>query len=259
MRTALVIILCGLLLPAITVSQTIEGAQSAIEIKQYDSAQNILKKLLDDDKNNVAAISLLAKVYYLKGQHDRADREIRKAIGKDKTYIPAYLVRAEILINRPRKSMIENRNLAIVTLNRALEISPHEKAVLFMLQEVCFDNGRYEDAYNTVQTIKSIYPDEVEGYLACINILPYYELNVLKSSSLIEENLFKIYYNEALTPEQLFTMGWNFLICDKPDEAYECFRKGIDTGNPVSYDIFLTAGLAAYSANKFLESHDYYI
>ena len=53
MRAVLAVILCGLLLPSLTVSQTIEDAQKAIGNRQFDVAYDVLNKLLDNNEKYI--------------------------------------------------------------------------------------------------------------------------------------------------------------------------------------------------------------
>jgi len=152
----------------------INKAKSLIELKEYDQAEELLKKVLEHNENDLQVLDELARVYMYKNDLKKAEEILQKElnINKNDAYLQAnygefYFLSGDYdkaLENFQKSIAINPRNThaylrvsqiyyskgeidkAMKYLKTGINLSPNNKEMVKLAATVAFEQGNYYDA-----------------------------------------------------------------------------------------------------------------
>ncbi|MFC1477096.1 tetratricopeptide repeat protein [candidate division KSB1 bacterium] len=192
--------------------QTVAGGISSYTAGDLGQAIKIFEALEDIDNKNAEVLTWLGKLYREKGELSRAERILKRAVSADKTYMPAYLERAELELNRPRKNDDYRAKAAEKFLKEAHKIEPENADISYALFEIYYQLEDSSKARTAIDDITNFTPGDPRGFLAMVELIKFNEYNILKRCAQMEPYLLKAYETGNASPAQLFSIGWDFFI-----------------------------------------------
>jgi tetratricopeptide (TPR) repeat protein len=125
----------------------LKTAKLNLILKEYANTYEYVRKALDVDQINPQAHFIRAIALLENGDTNKAIDDLRIAVNQDQNYYDALLQLGEIY-------SIKKNILAIDYFNNALNIKPGSKEALYMLGMFYQENGYYEKAIQTYQTLR---------------------------------------------------------------------------------------------------------
>jgi tetratricopeptide (TPR) repeat protein len=111
-------------------------AQEAAEQKRYDDAISLLQRIVEKDKLDFPAWTLLGIVHSVKNSFAEAENAYLSALKAKPTFVMALVNLAKLY------SAQKNYEAAIASLSRAVEAQPQSADANFLLGEVLIQNGQ---------------------------------------------------------------------------------------------------------------------
>lgn len=245
------------------------AVQTAIEHYQkqnYQKAEEMCKKILHTNPDNVDILTLLAEVYYHRNEYDGAIDSIRKALEQNPDDAHLYSNLGLILL---RKGQFDD---AIVSFKKALHLNPDLSQAYYNLGILFREKGQHDEAIKSYQKALDLNPKFIEAYInlgialqeqkcpdeALICYQKAHELNpnlgdiyynigtVLQEKKQFEQAI--TYYQKALNcnphlVDAYFNLGAVYKEKKQYDQAILSFQKALEL-NPNRSDAYSSLGLA---------------
>jgi len=192
-------------------------------IKDYKNCYLTVKQLLAIDNGNSAAYFTRAIGLLEQGDTISAVGDLRKAVDRNQKYFEAYVELGELYA-------VKKDPMAILYFQNALNIRPANREVLYMLGLFYQNNGQYEKAVSTYQSLARV---DTTFREAPYNI-GYIYLVYLKNFDMAE-----IYFTESLKKDPAyyqayFNRGFAYEMAGNYKKAYEDYQRALKI--EVNYD-----------------------
>jgi tetratricopeptide (TPR) repeat protein len=116
---------------------------------QFDDARRVLIEAVAKD-SSPSLLNRLGQTYFLQGDFDAAERCFRQSADLDPNQYEAYVHLSKLAIQR------QDRQEALMQLNRARAVAPREQSVLYGLVSVYRQLGRTSEADQVQETLKEL-------------------------------------------------------------------------------------------------------
>lgn len=153
----------------------INETKKCIDVEDYYNAEKSLKKLREDNGDNIEFDIIEIKLLVGKHDYNRALLLIEKVLKSCEANVEILKVKGIIQISKGQKE------LAYSTLKRAMELDKNDKDILFHLGIASINTGRYEEAREIYREIFHYSKgDEITGYFQSSNkfIIEKYEKKI---------------------------------------------------------------------------------
>jgi adenylate cyclase len=128
--------------------------------KSLQMASELAKNALSIDDSHGGPHSLLAVIYELKGQYDKAVSEAEKAIALNPNGMDAYLIMGGVL------GVIGRWEESVLYAQKALRLNPFPGATpFFVLGRAYFMTGQYDESVTTFKKALKVSPNFLRGYI----------------------------------------------------------------------------------------------
>jgi tetratricopeptide (TPR) repeat protein len=219
----------------------LDEIQTLFNQKNYDSALNITKKLLQVRDSWVERERYATCLSFL-GRYEEALACDEKEIKLNPNNYEAWSNCGFHLIN------LERYEEAIAYFNKALEINPDDTLSLILKGDALLDLARPEEAISSCKKALEIEPDD--SYALAIIGMAFFELDFYEESIISYEKALEIEPNDAFI---WYHRGINLFALERHEEAIKSYGKALEI-NPNDPYVWSLRGDAFYHLGRHEES-----
>jgi len=240
-------------------AQTIEEAITLFEEAQYGKAEQIIKAIIRQNPGDVKAQLYLGKIYKEKGQFDRAERQLRKAMNLDPKFIDVYMELGRLMLEWPRRNTEDRWRWARLYYKKAVDNIPTASDALLLLFESYIRTGEAEKGQKAMIDFFNESPDSLANYLANAVLIKATEHNMLRRTDALYDFYINALNQDPTKPADLYEIGWGFFTCGDLDAALAVYKEGMKYDDAVNYSIFLDMMVFTYELRVYDESLVYFL
>lgn len=216
----------------IELDNSVNRAESAYIMGQYDKGIDLIKKYLLNYPNNINAYILLAKIYKHKGKIKDSENALNKALEIEKENITALNEAGNLY------KLNKDYDKAIFYLNKALEYSPDNLYAITQLKDIFIKKEEWKNAYRMSKLFLSQSKDrEINKKEEQVMLGLKYEFGkyLLESKGDTERSAKR--FNQVLSQNKNFvpayiSLGDVFIKKGKEREAFDLWERAfLKTGN----------------------------
>jgi protein O-GlcNAc transferase len=228
------------------INNAIKSAFENYQAGNFQEAENICKKIVQVQSDNINAINLLGLIYYQLKNYDSAIHYTKKLISLNPTNFQAYYIIGHSL--QEKGEMDE----AIAHYQKSLQLNPNLVDAYYNLGTIFQDKKRYDEAISCYQKALQLHPTDVDAY---------YNLGfVFQEKGLHEEAIASFWKALQLNPtldEAYGRIGLALQEKGQFDESIRCYKKAVEL-NPNNLIALYGLGTALTEKGELDSAITYY-
>jgi Flp pilus assembly protein TadD len=144
-----------------SIATQLKGARAAARSRDYDQAEFLLRNVLQDEPDNVAALDLLGFVLYFRGRPAEAEQMCRRVLELEPNH--AYAHKGLGLCIAKQGGDVE---VALASIRRAIELEPNWFDPRWDLVVTLLEAGRFDEARAELEQGRAAFPDRESRWSA---------------------------------------------------------------------------------------------
>lgn len=248
-----------LLFACVSSAQTTEEAVTLFEEEQYGMAEQILKAIIKQTPGDVKAQLYLGKIYKVKGQFDRAENQLRRAMNLDPKYLDVYMELGRLMLEWPRRNTEDRWRWARLYYQKAVDNIPTASDALLLLFESYIRTGEAEKGQEAMIDFFNESPDSLANYLANAVLIKATEHNMLRRTDALYDFYINALNQNPTKPADLYEIGWGFFTCGDLDAALSVYKEGMKYDDAVDYSVYFDMMVFTYELRVYDESLVYFL
>ena len=240
-------------------AQTVQEAASLFDQGKYSEAETILNALVKENPQNAEAHLYLGKVYKVRNQFDRAERQMKRAVDIDPQFLDAYMELGRLSLDRPRVSSENRWRLARNYYKKAIKNIPTAGEALLMLFDSYVNTGEAGKGSQVILDFVQSNPDSLSSYLAYAELIKATEYNIIYRCEQLHDYYVKSLEYNPTNPKDLYNIGWGFFTCGDLDAALASYNKGLEYDESPGFEVFFDLMVINYELRVYANSLVYFL
>jgi GWxTD domain-containing protein len=238
-------------------AQTIDEAKALFNAKNYTQAETILKAILKKNRNEPQANLYLGKIYRIQKQYDLAEQYLKKAVDKDKKLADGFYELGQIQLDKPRGLFGTKYKEAQNWFLKAVKADPKNADAKFALYETYFTLDESKKAFDVLSEYVKENPNSTRGLLELARLWKYCEYNMLRRLGTVHDIYLQAFATDPENPEDLFEIGWGLFLCDDLRNARLAHSRAEYVSKEITAEQYLDMMVVAFENLDYGTAYDY--